>query len=318
MRAQGVFLSWHGALVAASILTRAELAAAGVSRAALESRLRTGRWQRVYPRVYATHSGALTRDERLQAVLAYAGTDAALSHDTAAALHRMTSTSPIVHVTLPNGRRIADQPGLTLHYTRRWSPRDRACVRGLVVTTAPRTVLDLAGAAKTAGGAAAVVIDAVGSGRTTSERIRLLAESWPQFRFRDVVLDVVTEAAAGAHSPLELRHAGVCRQHALPVGDRQRREVLGGTIAYLDELLEPCNIVAEFDGRAGHSSALDVFRDHRRDNANTELGRSVLRVGWVAVLDTACDVAAQRLRMLRRKGWQGPVRPCREGCPIGR
>jgi hypothetical protein len=307
-------------IVPASIITRAELQRIGVTRAALEAKLRTGRWRRIFPRVYATHSGTLRRDELLQAVLAYAGTDAALSHETAAALHRMkpTGKKKMVHVTLPDKRRIADQPGLTVHYSRRWPSSDRTRVRGLAVTTAQRTVLDLAGAAKTAGTAAAVVIDAVGSRRTTSERIRLLAESWPQFRNRDVILDVVTEAADGAHSPLELRHAVVCRRHALPVGDRQRREVLAGRVSYMDELLVPCDIVAEFDGKAGHSSALDVFRDHKRDNANAELGRSVLRVGWVSVLDEPCDVAAQRLRMLRRKGWTGPVRPCGEGCPLGR
>jgi hypothetical protein len=305
-------------LVPASIVTRAELQRIGVTRAALEAKLRTGRWQRVFPRVYATHSGALRRDELLRAVLAYAGADAALSHETAAALHGMKPVGQMVHLTLPDNRRIADQPRLRLHFSRRWPPNDRTWVRGLAVTTAQRTVLDLAGAAKSAGTAAAVVIDAVNFRRTTSERIRLLAESWPRFRHRDVVLDVVTEAADGAHSALELRHAVVCRRHVLPVGERQLRAVLAGRVAYMDELLAPCGIVAEFDGKAGHSSALDVFRDHKRDNANAELGRSVLRVGWVSVLDEPCDVAAQRLRMLLRKGWHGPPRPCGEGCPIGR
>lgn len=301
-----------------SILTRAELSALGVSRAALEAKLRNRSWQRVFPRVYATHSGALHRDELLRAALAYAGRESVLSHETAAALHRMLPAGQTVHVTLPNERRVADQPGLTVHYSRRWSCSDRTRVRGFAVTSAPRTVLDLADTAKTAGAAAAIVIDAVGSRRTTSDRIRRLAQSWPRFRHRDVVLDVVTEAATGAHSPLEHRHAVVCRRHALPVGDRQRRDVLGSRIVYLDEFLEPVDIVVEFDGRAGHSSAHDAFRDHRRDNANSELGRSVLRVGWNAVLDEPCDVAAQRLRMLRRKDWSGPVRPCGPDCPLGR
>ena len=254
-----------------AVVSRGQLLVAGITRSALEARLRSGRWQRVLPRVYATHSGQVTLDELLTAALLYAGPDAALSHETAAMLHRMPFAARTVHVTLPNDRRVGAQPGLTIHYSRRWEAADRTMVRGLACTTAARTVLDLVACARTAGDAAAIIVDAVGSRRTTSDRIRALARRTPPFRHGAVLLEVITEAADGAHSPLELRHALVCRQHALPVGNRQRREVLGGRICYMDDLLEPpYDIVTELDGVGGHSSAREQFRDMDRDNANTE------------------------------------------------
>jgi hypothetical protein len=296
--------------------------ARGVTRSALAAKLRAGDWQRVFPRVYALHSGTPSYDERLAAALAYAGPGAALSHDTASQLHGLRLTaSPLrrdrdvaIHVTVAEQQRLAPQVGLAIHYARRWPDEDRTRVRGLACTSAPRTVLDLVAKARTPGDAACMVINAVGSRRTTSERIRVLAQSWPRFRFRAVVLAVVTEAAEGAHSPLELRHARVCRLHALPVGERQAREVLGGRIVYHDEFLGPVGVVAELDGRAGHSDAQDVFRDMRRDNANSVRGRSVLRVGWKSTLDEPCALMSERLQLLRLKGWHGPVRPCGPGC----
>jgi hypothetical protein len=311
---------WHGRHMArpSCIATRAELSLRGITRSALEAKLRAGEWQRVFPRVYALHSGTLSSDERLVAALAYCGRGAALSHETAARLHRLghTTRSNTIHVTVPFARRLTAQKGLALHYSRRWTEEDVTRVRGFECTSAPRTVLDLVAKARTPGDAACVVVDAVGSRRTTSERIRDLAHSWSGFRHRAVVLEVVTEAEGGAHSPLELRHARACRRHALPVGERQAREMLRGRVVYHDELLRPVAIVAEFDGRAGHSTAEDVFRDMTRDNANSVRGRSVLRLGWKNVLDEPCLVMADRLQLLRLKGWQGPVRPCGPGCAL--
>ena len=300
------------------VITWEDALRAGISPATLHQRVLSGRWQRPYPRVYVCYAGAVAEEDQLKAALAYAGAGAALSHETAARRHRLTARSDTVRVnvqvTVPAERRVRPQPGLTLHRSRRWPTSDRTVVGGLACTTAQRTVLDLVVRAKTSGAAAALIVDAVGSRCTTSLRIRELALSWDRFPHRADVLDVLTEADGGAHSSLELHHARVCRAHGLPVGTRQRRDTLAGKVVYHDDFLEEYGIVTELDGKGAHSSSLDTFRDHQRDNANTLLRRHVLRFGWDSVLDAPCDVATQRATLLRAQGWLGDLVRCGPAC----
>jgi hypothetical protein len=60
------------------VLSREDALARGLTRHAIEHRLRTGRWQRVLPRTYLTGS-TLTWPDRLEASLIFAGPDAVLT-----------------------------------------------------------------------------------------------------------------------------------------------------------------------------------------------------------------------------------------------
>ena len=305
-----------------TVLTAAEASARGITRHALAHRVACGRWQRPYPRVYVTHSGPVSREASLQAALAYAGEGAVLSHETAAEWQRLRSpgargrksSKDVVHITVPVGRRVMPQPGLALHYSRRLGAREVRRVRGLPCTAVERTVLDLVGKATSPGRAASVLIDAVASQRTTADRLRCAAAKSPPVRYASVVTVVLAEATEGARSMLELHHARVCRTHGLPVGERQKRQSVEGSITYIDNLLEGFGIVTELDGHLGHDTDDDRFRDSWRDNVNVLLGRAPLRHGWRDMLDRSCEVARQRLIALRNKGWHGPVIECSHGC----
>jgi hypothetical protein len=93
----------------AGILTRAQaLAAAGLTRAGIRTRLSTGRWQRVHYGVLATFSGELPRASRLWAALLACGPDAILSHETAAEIWGLAGKPDHrVHVTVPHRRRVS-------------------------------------------------------------------------------------------------------------------------------------------------------------------------------------------------------------------
>lgn len=304
------------------VLTAAEAAAGGISRHALAHRVARGRWQRPYPRVYVTHSGALSREATLRAALAYAGEGSALSHDTAAEWQgvrgpRTKAGKPreeVVHITVPADRRVMPQPGLALHHSRRLGDCHVRSVRGLPCTTVERTVFDLVAKATSPGRAACVLLDAVASRRTTARRLRSAAAKSPPHRYGQVVVDVLAEAAEGAHSLLELSHTRVCRTHGLPVGERQRRQKVDGKVTYIDNIIEGFGIVTELDGHHGHDRADDRFRDNWRDNVNVLLGRAPLRHGWRDMLDRPCEVARQRAIALRNRGWHGPIIACGPGC----
>jgi hypothetical protein len=289
----------------------------GVTKSSVRHRVQAGRWQRVYRDVYATHSGPLAPETRLQAALAYAGAGAALSHETAAVrLGLRISPVATIHVTVPATRRVRHQEGLVVHYARRLSDQDLRVRRGLACTSIERTVLDLVSTAKTEGKAAAVIVLVVGSRRTTADRLRhRLQDSAGPLMHRRVAAMVLAEAEAGAHSPLELRFSEVCRSHGLPEGTRQVRRLLrGGKAIYLDNLVEEYGLVTELDGHPGHDSAVGAFRDNERDNANVEAGLTPVRAGWENVLDDPCEVARQRAAILVRLGWPGQIAACSPGC----
>jgi hypothetical protein len=299
------------------VLTLSEASLHGLTPRAVKHRVATGQWQRLFPRVYVTYSGPVLHEHRLTAALAYAGDGAALSHGTAAGRHGLPGASTdLIHLVVPATRRIAPQHRLRIHYTRDLPAGDRRSVRGLSCTSVERTVLDLVRAAPSAGTAADILANAVGSGRTTSARLRSHVESRRGVPYRVDLLEVLTETQAGARSPLEVRHGRICRDHGLPIGERQLRQLLEGRVTYVDDFLEEFGIVTELDGRRGHELAADRFRDQRRDNANTVVGRAVLRVGWRAALDEPCEVARRRAALLRHRGWTGVTTPCGPACTV--
>ena len=126
------------------VVTRAQLLELGVSVAAIEKQVTRGDLMRVHRGVYAL-PGVPLRDEGhwLAAVLA-CGPGAVLSHLSAARLWGMRAPrgDGRPHVTLAAGR--ARPPGIAVHRTRRISRADVTVERGIRVTTAARTVIDVA------------------------------------------------------------------------------------------------------------------------------------------------------------------------------
>ena len=118
LASQGGLLAQHRGLLAqqSGVITRGQALAAGFTDKAIEVRLATGRWQRLYPGVYATFSGEPSRAARLWAAVLRAGTGSALSHQTAAELYGLAdSPAPLIHVTVPSGSAVVRPPGVLIH-----------------------------------------------------------------------------------------------------------------------------------------------------------------------------------------------------------
>ena len=298
-----------------NVMTYAQLAEAGVSTSAVRHRLTRGEWQRPLPGVIVTHSGTLTRREQLEAALAYAGPSAVLSHRTAAEILQLGfPTAERVILTIPHEQRIVRGSGFTAHRSRLLTPEHITTRAGLPCTTVERTVVDLADATPKASRALAVIADAVGSQRTTTQRILDQVALHNRLRHRAVIQDALAETRAGARSYLEVLHARICRNHGLPIGTRQRRFEADGRVFFVDEVVEDYGLVTELDGHLGHEKLLERFRDMDRDNFHIDAGRLPIRLGWEDVLDRPCEVARRRASNLRRLGWTGTVQSCGIGC----
>ncbi len=297
------------------ILTRGQARQGGLTKDVIRSRVRQGRWQRVHAGVYAVFSGEPGRVAVLWAAVLRAGPGAMLSYHTAAELAALTDTpSMLIHVTIPDSRRIASIPGFVIHLSGRASQ-----VRHPALTPArtrvEETVLDLTELAMTAETAYGWMTRALGRRLTTQARLRDAMALRHRLRWRRDLAEALAADWAGVHSGLEHRYLrDVERPHGLPPGTRQALARCAGHNEYRDVLYEEYGVAVELDGRAAHPGDLR-WRDIRRDNSAATAGIVTLRYGWIDVSQRPCVVAAQVAQVLARRGYSGS-RPCAPGCPV--
>jgi hypothetical protein len=298
------------------VLTRAQALSAGTTDQVIATNLKRGRWQRLYPGVYATFNGVPDADCLLWAAVLRAGPHAVLSHQTEARLWGISGpATAAIHVTVPRGSPVTPAPGLIVHYSQRVT-QARHPTATPPRTTVEETALDLASAAGAAEDAVAWILRFIASRRTTADQLAVALRRRRRMRWRAEVSYAVDPANSGVHSILEYRFVNrVERPHGLPAGTRQRLARRGRRTQYSDVAYEDYATLVELDGRAAHpESSRDL--DTRRDNANVADGWVTLRYGWIEVSEHSCEIAAQLALTLRRRGWPGSLRRCSATCRI--
>jgi len=175
--------------------------------------------------------------------------------------------------------------------------------------------MDLLAKCHSTDAAISLAADSVQRRATTVERLRETLKRHPKTRWRSVLLEVLPDIAAGAHSALEVRDAKMRRQHGLPLGERQFKRLIDGT-EWLDVVIEELRMHVELDGRLGHDGARESWRDMKRDNRSEVLRLRHLRCGWADMIDRPCEVAVEQAVILRQQGWRGRFKRCRT-CPDG-
>ena len=296
------------------VVSRAQVLSSGMTRKQIEVRLRGGRWQRLYPGVYATFSGDLGRAAILWAAVLRVGGNAVLSHYTAAELAGLIGTpSATIHVTVPSGRGVSPIPGVALHYSCR-AAQARHPVRTPPQTRVEETVLDLAISAASLDEALGWIFRACGSRKTTPDRLAAALALRDRMRWRTELGAALSLGAQGVHSLLEFRYVNrVERPHGLPAAARQYRVTRAGQCQYQDVTYQAYGVVVELDGRAAHPIELR-WRDIRRDNASAAEGQVTLRYGWADVTQRPCQVATEVGAVLSGRGWDGWLRRCGPAC----
>ena len=139
---------------------------------------------------------------------------------------------------------------------------------------------------------------AVGSRRTTAQRLRDTVGTRPRLPRRELLIGVIDDLATGACSVLEhgyLRR--VERPHGLPTARRQLRGHSRAAVVYRDA--DYHGVVVELDGRAGHDSTEARDRDADRDLVAAVTGATTVRLTWGQVFDRPCWTASQVARLLR-------------------
>jgi hypothetical protein len=305
------------------IADRDQALSAGLSRWQVEHRLASGAWQRVYPGVYATFSGPLSRDARLWAAIRRAGAGAMLSHETAAEVHGIIDAplGTVIHVTVPLARRPTQHRatrGILIH---RSSQSQMQFVGPFMLprTRVEDTVLDLVAAARTFDHAYSWIARAVSRKLVTVAALRASLAGRRRIRWRQWLVDALEDAEDGVYSSLERRYIkDVERAHGLPRSEHQARRLLDGKVQYRDNWYPGYRVVVEIDGPDYHQNER-VQLDKDRDNRNLALDDvKTHRFGPVGVTEHACQTAALIAATLQRNGWRGLPHACRKpDCAVG-
>jgi len=306
------------------IADRDQARRAGFSDRQIAHRLNSGRWQRIYPGVYATFSGRPSREACLWAAVRRVGEDALLSHETAAEVHGLIDRplGESIHITVPLRRRPAQlrsARGITVHRSDQSRPQFYGPFK-LPRTRIEDTVLDLVCASPDFDRGYAWISRAVTRRLVTAGALRAAVAERSRIRWRKWLNDSFDESRDGVQSALELRYArDVERAHGLPAPQRQARRQINGKTHFKDNWYPEYRLAIEIDGPAYHQNER-VQWDNERDNANLAADDArTFRFGPVAVTEHACRTAAMVALTLQRSGWRGSPRPCRRpGCPISR
>lgn len=315
------------------IIARWQARALGMPADTIDYRLRHSIWRTVYPGVYSTVTGALTRGAQLWAAILVCSKevvlsrgapgpphkpDAALSHETAAYLHGLADKDPgLIHLTIPTARRIpVASPSIRVHMSIRLDETRHPALEPPRTALVP-TVVDLSQTAQSTDHAISWLTRACGKRLTTPDQLLVALAARKKLRRRRELVEALGDTSIGSHSILELRYLrDVERAHGLPEGRRQRRRITHGTITYEDVVYEEFDTTVELDGRLGHEYE-GVFRDRRRDNATVERGGAPLRYGHTDIESAPCASALQVIAVLKHRGWTGTPFPCkRPNCVV--
>lgn len=304
----------HG--VAGMAFTPAQARAAGYSGACIRQLLRRGEWVRLRRGVYVAAStlAAVAGDDERHHALAVAGALLAVHRDAVAA---GTSAARILGLPLlgpaPSDLVLASEDATTSGprdgYVLRSTalPRGHRAVRhGVAITSAARTVADLARESGFTQGVVAADA-ALHRGQVSMPQFaEVLGEchGWPGI---DRARHVVAFADAACESALESVSRVTIHVQGLPAPRTQ--VVLGGSdgpIGRVDFLWDDARVIGEADGLAKYRptdwrTTRDIVRaEKRREERLADLGYEVVRWGWEDANNP--PRLAQRLRAAFARG----------------
>lgn len=280
-RLAGLAARQHG------LVTVGQLLELGLGMSAIAKRARGGRLHRVHRGVYKVGYPGLTPNGRFMAAVLACGDGAALSHLSAAVLWGLLQDrGDSVHVTAETRRRVK---GIAVHEAPLQGERVRR--HGIVVTTAGRTLVDLADVVprrtleRAMDEAEYLNLDRAGREPRHGRRGTGLLTS---------VLAVHEPGTTRTRSQLEEIFLALCDHHAFP-----RPEVNVGIEGYeCDFVWREARLVVETDGAAAHGTRRALERDPQRDARLMLAGWRVWRVSYVQVVREPEAVARELAALL--------------------
>jgi very-short-patch-repair endonuclease len=279
------------------VVSRAQLAALGLGRPAIDYRVMHGRLHTVHRGVYAVGHRALTRQSMFMAAVLIAD-GAVLSHRSAAALLGIRPADRnVVDITVP--RHLKHRPRLVIHRTQ--LPADEITTRdGIPVTTPTRTLLDLApliSPQELERAATEAEIHRLGS--PTS--LDALVARYPRREGTAAIRRLLRDRQIGRNvtkRDLELRFLAFLDANRLPRPRINARIDLSRQSPTVDCLWPEPRLVAELDGYATHGTRVAFETDRARDRELQVAGYRVIRITWRQLTDDDALLAAQLRSLL--------------------
>ncbi|WP_289019364.1 type IV toxin-antitoxin system AbiEi family antitoxin domain-containing protein [uncultured Ornithinimicrobium sp.] len=293
------------------VVTRAQALAAGMTAKQVRWRLHRGDWQPVHRGVYLTTTGTITWQARAWAALLRCGDGACLAMDAAAHVWRLTTLEPAtITVGVPEGRHPTPVEGVAVTRRRRLLTRT---VDGFPVTRLAQTVIDLADR-RNGTLDDAVALAARACQRRSATQAALLEELSARraHRWGRELRLAFGEIGEGAESLPEVWYVTrVQEPHGLPAFERQAREE-DSTRTDLKNRQYGVNL--EVDGLVWHAGE-QFHGDRRRDRRAAARGEVTLRMTYLELDQSPCDLAVDVARTLAARGWTGTLTPCGPDCP---
>jgi very-short-patch-repair endonuclease len=273
----------------------------GLGEAAIERRVALGRLHPVALGVYAVGHRRISPLGRWMTAVLSSGEGAVLSHRSAAALWGIRSTSRSqIDVTVRHRSRSSSK---VFRHVAALAADEVTVQEGIPVTTAPRTVFDLAATSS---------IDFVESAIRQLEYLRLhdplslvhLVERYPGrrgvHRLRTALTRLERLPAGHVRSPLEERFLPFLRRHGLPRPRLNDWIVVGAKRFQVDCHWSGTGQIVELDSWQAHGTRSAFRSDRSRDRALGVAGYTVTRISW-AQLEDEPEAVARDLRALLYK-----------------
>jgi very-short-patch-repair endonuclease/predicted transcriptional regulator of viral defense system len=278
------------------VISRVQLLALGLSARAIMRRLERGHLHPLHRGVYAVGHRVLSARGRWMAAVLAAGPSAVLSHRSAAGLWDVRAVGVNrIEVTAPGERH---RPGIDARRGR-LSSDEVTEVDGIPVTTAARTLLDLAAVLR----------------RPQLERAVERAEA---LRLADALsLDALLERHRGrqgtaalremigsgvepalTHSELEDLLLAFLDAHGMPRPEVKVNVRLGNRFIEADFLWRAQRLIVELDGHETHGTRAAFERDRERDRILQTHGWRVIRITWRQLHETPDALAADLAALL--------------------
>jgi very-short-patch-repair endonuclease/predicted transcriptional regulator of viral defense system len=282
-----------------AVIGRAQAVALGMSHSTIKTKLENGLWRPVERGVYVMSGAPACWERSVVVAVVASGTGAVASHRAAGRLHALLHEVPtVVDITVLRGRHPRPGHGREVHRTRVLRSSDVTRVRGIPVTSVPRTLLDLVRVLSDEVMEAALDT-ALLLGRTSIGAMRRYLAACGRTRYVGRLVRVLDDREFGVPaSELERVFERILKRERLPYPSRQHTHLRYRVdYAYPDQ-----RIAVEVDGRATHSGKQDVQRDRRRQNDIVLDGFLVLRFTWDDVTKDPDYVVATIRRALDGAG----------------
>jgi very-short-patch-repair endonuclease len=274
------------------VVGRWQLHDLGLSEKMIKTRIAHGGLNRLHRGVYAVGHRAVTVESGWMAAVLAHGPEAVLSHRSAGQLWGLHPRSGIApEVTCPGSKKT--KRGIVTH---RGSLRSDEVVRmrGMPVTSVPRTMLDLAGTLKRPREVERAWNEMEARGYTDQLSVPDLLKRHPG-RKGSLLLarlaDRKTLPVGITRNDFEEAFLALIDRHGLPRPRMNAHVALRGRFYEIDCFWEDERVALELDGGATHMTKKAFEDDRERDRILTAEGYTTSRITWHQLHDTPQEVA---------------------------